>query len=140
MKKGNYKLVHILIDKNVYERLQKMETSKFPSVSHIIRDMIDIALDAIDKSNNRAPGFIQSSVQLDSVIPITEIAKSKAPLEIPVITDTPVIESEPLISHKNGRKVNPDLYSVMKARRARDAGRDYDKSLEPHFHLLDELR
>lgn len=132
MKKQNFKLIHILVDKDDYSRLQEMQSSKFPSVSHIIRDLIHMAVNT--SVEIKPPEMKPLSVLTNPVVP--EVVKT--PLEIPVIEDSSVIESVSLI-HRTGRRLSPNTLAIKMAKRAKDMGRPYDVSMEQHFHILDEL-
>ncbi len=64
--------------------------------------------------------------------PVMVEKERKRSLEIPVSDPSDVIESASL-THKLERKFKPAAFDIIKARRARDAGRDYDKSMEAFF-------
>lgn len=129
--------INLRLKKETYDFLRSISESGGPTVSAAIRIAIDKYVHSAVQ-NNVQP--VQLKPLTNLINPVTHSMESKKPLEIPTTEFSSVIESEPLISHKSERKIRPDLYAVMKARRARDAGREYDVALEQHFHLLDELK
>lgn len=132
MKKLDLKLVAFRIPEDDYEKLVSLQTNDLRSVSAVIRNLISRA---INSPAEVKPIELKPLVNLTNpVVPETV----KTPLEIPVIEDSPVIESVSLI-HRTGRRLSPNTLAIKMAKRAKDMGRPYDVNMEQHFHILDEL-
>lgn len=113
-------------------KLEKMQTEDLPSVSAVIRSILHMAVNT--SVEIKPPEMKPLSVLTNPVVP----EAVKTPLDIPVIEDSPVIESVSLI-HRTGRRLSPNTLAIKMAKRAKDMGRPYDVNMEQHFHILDEL-
>ena len=124
MEKSDYKLISIRIPEDEYEKLVYMQTNILRSVSAVIRDLIHTA---IYIPTNSAPIELKPLENLKN--PVMGV---KIPLEIPTPEISSVVESASLV-HKLERKIAPQMRDVIIAKRAQDAGRPYNKDLEPFF-------
>jgi hypothetical protein len=130
MLKNNFKLMHVMVDRDDYAKLEGMQTEQFPSVAAIIRDLIRMAIQS--KMVEVKPIELKPMESLQNPV---NMEIKKTPLEVPVIDNSSITESASLV-HKLERTFKPQMRDVMIAKRARDAGRAYDKNLEPFFKDL----
>lgn len=131
MEKTDFKLISFRLPESVYDKLVDMQTDDIRSVSAVIRDIIN---KAINTQLVMKPIELKPLANLENSHIFEEV--KKAPLEIPVLNNSPVIESVSLIRGA-GRKIDPAMLSVMLAKRAKSMGRPYDVNMEQYFYKLD---
>lgn len=129
--------IRIIVDQETADRLQQeMHVDEFHTrtMSEVVREALHLYFMYKDEENE-----VQSSGEETSPDPEEVVHKG---LIVPDYTNTKVrpprptgIEGGPGVTNRLiAAGINP--IDIVKAKRNRKAGRDWDKSLEPYFDLL----
>jgi hypothetical protein len=123
-KEQKYLIVSFNIEKEMYEKIKGMLSPDCPTLSMAFRKIL---------RGYFPPAFGGFKVSLQDIVkvsPLPTVVDGTRPIEV-----EPPEPTERWAAHKFAER-GIDMLAVIRAKRAKNHGRDYDKSLEQYFDKI----